>query len=169
MREIRLRAVKATDLDVLAGHETPDPDDWNFFEICASNRLHRRFAADGGIGEDLGMLAVETGEGTLIGSVSWNTVHHGPSPACRALNIGISLFPAHRGQGYGSAAQHELAAYLFSSRLVERVEATTDVDNAAEQRALVSAGFTREGVLRHAQFRAGQWRDVVIYSKLRGE
>jgi aminoglycoside 6'-N-acetyltransferase len=35
--------------------------------------------------------------------------------------------------------------------------------------ALERAGFTREGILRHAQWRAGAWRDVSLYSKLRGE
>jgi RimJ/RimL family protein N-acetyltransferase len=35
--------------------------------------------------------------------------------------------------------------------------------------ALERAGFTREGNLRHAQWRAGAWRDVCLYSKLRGE
>jgi RimJ/RimL family protein N-acetyltransferase len=43
------------------------------------------------------------------------------------------------------------------------------VTNAAEQRALERAGFTREGVLRHAQFREGGFHDLVLYSKLRGE
>jgi RimJ/RimL family protein N-acetyltransferase len=52
---------------------------------------------------------------------------------------------------------------------VERIEAETDVENVAEQRALERAGFTREGVLRHAQFRAGHWRDTVMYSVLRAE
>lgn len=30
-------------------------------------------------------------------------------------------------------------------------------------------GFQREGVARHAQYRAGRWRDLVIYSRLRGD
>jgi RimJ/RimL family protein N-acetyltransferase len=89
--------------------------------------------------------------------------------ACRALNIGISLLPGHRGRGYGSAAQRALAEYLFATTLVERIEAETDVENVAEQRALERAGFTREGVLRHAQFHVGRWRDTVIYSVLRAE
>jgi RimJ/RimL family protein N-acetyltransferase len=169
MSEVRLRAVKESDLDELEAHETPELDEWNAFEIGASNRFHRRFAATGGITEDLGMLAVETGEGVLIGSVSWHTVQHGPTPACRAINIGISLFPQHRGRGYGSVAQRQLADYLFACRVVERIEASTDIDNLAEQRALASAGFSREGVLRHAQFRAGRWRHVMMYSRLRGD
>ena len=169
MDKVRLRAVSEADLDALAANETPESDPWNNFEIAASNRLHRRFASNGGIGGDSGMLAVETNDGTLVGSVSWFTVQHGPSAACRAPNIGISLFAEHRRQGYGSAAQRQLAEYLFSTQLVERIEAGTDVDNLAEQSALEAAGFSREGVLRHAQFRAGEWRDIVLYSRLRDD
>ncbi|MFE9450159.1 GNAT family N-acetyltransferase [Streptomyces sp. NPDC006739] len=41
--------------------------------------------------------------------------------------------------------------------------------NIAEQRALEWAGFTREGILRGACFRAGAWHDMVMYSVLRAE
>jgi RimJ/RimL family protein N-acetyltransferase len=169
MDRVRLRAVRESDLDQLTANQGPDLDPWNYFEIDASNQLHRRFAANGGISEESGMLAVETADGILIGSMSWFTVQHGPSAACRALNVGISLFPEYRGQGYGSAAQRLLADYLFSTRMVERVEASTDVDNIAERRALEKAGFSPEGVMRHAQFRAGEWRDVMLYSRLRSD
>jgi RimJ/RimL family protein N-acetyltransferase len=169
MEKVQLRAVVESDLDQLTANEAPESDPWNYFQIRPSNELNRRFASNGGISEDAGMLAVEIPDGTLIGSMSWSPVVHGPSAACRALNIGISLFPDHRGKGYGSAAQRLLADYLFSTRLVERLEASTDVDNIAEQRALEKAGFSREGVMRHAQFRAGEWRDVVLYSRLRSD
>ena len=53
--------------------------------------------------------------------------------------------------------------------MIERVEAVDRVGNVAEQRALERAGFTREGVLRRACFRGGEWRDMVVFSKLRGE
>ena len=43
------------------------------------------------------------------------------------------------------------------------------MDNLAEQRALERAGFTREGVLRHAQFRDGGFHDMVLYSRLRDD
>jgi RimJ/RimL family protein N-acetyltransferase len=169
MAGIRLRPVREADLDALARNESREADPWNWFGEVGAIRPRRRFAENGMIADDLGTLAVETPEGTLAGSVSWHTVQHGPTPACRALNIGISLFPEHRGHGYGPAAQRALAQYLFATTLVERVEATTDVENVAEQRALERAGFTREGILRHSQFRAGRWRDTVVYSVLRGE
>lgn len=166
---VRLRALRENDLDLLAGNETPELDPWNNFEIGAANRFHRRYGEDGGLSEERGMLAVETVEGTLVGSVSWFTVQHGPTAACRALNIGISLFVAHRGHGYGTQAQRQLCEYIFATKTVERIEAGTDVDNIAEQHALEKAGFSKEGVMRHAQFRGGMWRDVALYSRLRGD
>jgi RimJ/RimL family protein N-acetyltransferase len=167
--QVRLRALRESDLDVISGNQTQDLDPWNVFGFASSNGIHRRFAADGGLSEESGTLAVETTDGELVGSVGWHTVQHGPSPACRALNIGISLFDTARGKGLGSAAQRQLAEHLFATRLVERVEATTDTENVVEQRALRSAGFLLEGTLRHAQFRDGRWRDVVIFSRLRGD
>lgn len=169
MDDVHIRPLRQSDLDVLAAMATPENDPWNSFELSPTNQVHRRFAENGGIGPDSGVLAVETVDGTLVGSLSWHTVTHGPSLACRALNIGISLFPEYRGRGYGSRAQRLLCEYLFSSRLIERVEAGTDIENLAEQRSLEKAGFTREGVLRHAQYRAGSWRDVVLFSRLRSD
>jgi RimJ/RimL family protein N-acetyltransferase len=52
---------------------------------------------------------------------------------------------------------------------VERLEASTDMGNTAEQRALERAGFTREGTLRYAQFRDGEFHDLVLYSRLRDD
>jgi RimJ/RimL family protein N-acetyltransferase len=165
---VRLRPVREADLAALAEVHSREADPWNWFRYTPEGTLHRRFA-EGTISEETGTLAVETPEGALAGGVSWFTVQHGPTAACRALNIGISLLPGQRGRGYGAAAQRALAEYLFATTLVERIEAETDVENVAEQRALERAGFTREGVLRHSQFRAGRWRDNVIYSVLRAE
>ena len=80
---------------------------------------------------------------------------------------GIELIPEARGHGYGSEAQAQLAAYLFATSDVNRVEAATDLENVAEQRSLEKAGFRREGVLRGSQFRAGRYHDLVYYAILR--
>jgi aminoglycoside 6'-N-acetyltransferase len=77
------------------------------------------------------------------------------------------LIDGHRGKGIGSAAQDLLARYLFEHTRAERIQASTDIDNLAERGALARAGFQEEGVLRRAQWRAGRWHDMVIYSRLR--
>ncbi|MFF9506653.1 GNAT family N-acetyltransferase [Streptomyces sp. NPDC014724] len=50
-----------------------------------------------------------------------------------------------------------------------RVEADLESFDLAEQRALEKAGFVREGVLRSAVWRGGQWHDSVLCSMLRAE
>jgi RimJ/RimL family protein N-acetyltransferase len=117
-----------------------------------------------------GALIVElVADGTAIGSVSWRREMYGPNPESAACNFGIELLPAARGKGYGTEAQALLVAYLFTTTGVNRVEASTDVDNVAEQRALEKAGLLREGVARGAQYRAGAWHDLVIYARLRDD
>jgi len=102
----------------------------------------------------------------IIGTLSWHAVHYGPTIGSRAWSMGIALAPASRGQGWGSLAQRLLAEHLLES--AQRVEASTDVDNAAEQRSLEKAGFVREGVLRGAQLRAdGRHHDLVMYARTR--
>lgn len=165
---VRLRAVRAEDLPALSAGDAKD-DPFGFFGFTGVNALERRFTANGLISDDAGVLAVDDEAGVLVGQVSWFAVQHGPSSTARALNIGIILLPEHRRRGLGSSAQAAFAEYLFNTTLVERLEAGTDVGNVAEQRALAKAGFHREGIARHAQFRDGQWRDLVMFSRLRGD
>jgi RimJ/RimL family protein N-acetyltransferase len=168
---LRLRPVRRADLELLE-RWWGDPEaqgHHNWFGFPPSEWLRRRFEQDGLLGEDRGNLLVELADGTLAGDVSYFAVHHGPNPGSRAFNVGIGLLPEHRGQAHGAEAQRQLAAYLFAHTLVERLEASTDVENLPEQRALEKAGFTREGVLRHAQFREGAFHDLGLYSRLRGD
>jgi RimJ/RimL family protein N-acetyltransferase len=115
---------------------------------------------------DLGRMIVEE-DGVPVGSVSWHSVYYGPNLGSRAYNIGIGLAVAAQGRGIGSAAQRLLAEHLFTTTDVLRVEASTDVENFAEQRSLEKAGFAREGVLRMAQCRADGWHDLAAYAVLR--
>ncbi len=120
--------------------------------------------------EHNGVLIVErVDDAAPIGTVGWHLARYGPNPGSDAWNIGIELRPEARGQGFGTQAQRQLADWLFANTTVNRVEAQTDVENVAEQRSLGKAGFTREGIARGAQFRAGGYHDVVTYSRLRGD
>jgi RimJ/RimL family protein N-acetyltransferase len=165
-----LRRVVEADLDVL-DRQRCSPEDAGEFAWYGyrPGSLRARWDAGEMVTADTGILAVVDDDGELVGDVSWIRMHNGPPPHGDCWNVGIWLLPEHRGKGHGSAAQRLAAAYLFDSTYLERVEAGTEADNVAEQRALEKAGFTREGVLRRACFRGGAWRDMVVYSKLRGE
>lgn len=166
--EVRLRPYTAEDAARFDA-EPSVPGAIDFFGWAATNSRARRYAADGLLGADSGNLVVDVAGIGMVGDVGWVPVHHGPPPHGTALNVGIGLFPAHRGHGYGTEAQRLLAEHLFAVTRFERLEASTDVTNVAEQRALTKAGFTREGVVRHAQWRAGAFHDVVLFSRLRGD
>jgi len=122
-------------------------------------------AADVGAGAALAVLD----DGTPVADLSWFGTVYGPNQRSVAWKIGCTVDVPFRRRGYGSLAQRMLADQLFATTAAHRVEADTDVGNVAEQRALERAGFTREGVLRGAQYRAGTWHDLVLYSRLRGD
>ncbi|MGN9908414.1 GNAT family N-acetyltransferase [Phytohabitans sp. LJ34] len=164
---VALRPATADDFWVFE-RQAVDPDaagtfNWSGYRDVRATR--RRFEENGLITPDGGCLVVEH-DGTAAGTVVWRKVDYGP-PAWWCWNIGISLLPDQRGKGVGTIAQKHLVAYLFDTTPVQRVEAYTDVENVAEQRALEKAGLTREGVLRATQFREGRWRDLVMYAIVR--
>ena len=121
-------------------------------------------------GDGRGELFVQrTSDGAIVGTISYHQVSYGPSVESKAWMIGIDLVPEGRGQGLGTEAQRLLADWLFETTSANRVEASTDVDNLPEARSLEKAGFTREGVNRGAQFRAGAFHDLVLYARLRSD
>ncbi len=99
------------------------------------------------------------------GDLSAHAVWYGPTPGSRAINIGISIVNEFRGKGIGAIAQRLLAEELHRQGIV-RVEAQTDVENIAEQKALEKAGFKYEGTLRRAQGRADGLHDIQVWSHI---
>jgi len=168
--DVRLRVVTLADadrFDEIRRHETTGGG-FNDFGL-EPVPVDREALARGPLrDEHNGVLLIERVEdGFLIGTVGWRRVRYGPNPESDAWQIGIDLVLEARGQGHGSTAQRMLADHLFATTALNRVEASTDVDNLAEQRSLEKAGFTREGVNRAAQYRGGTYHDLVLYARLR--
>lgn len=179
---IRLRPIVEADVPVLSMMyaDPVDASEFGFFGFRNPGHLHKAFE-NGFISEHGGKLAVvrdyEPGEApaageaglgdVVVGDVGWHRVVTGPNSA--TWNIGIGLLAKERGKGYGTQAQRLLVDYLFSYTQYHRIEAGTETANLAEQRSLEKVGFTREGVLRGACFRKGKWRDMVLYSIVRGD
>jgi ribosomal-protein-alanine N-acetyltransferase len=166
---VRLRPVEEHDLELLGRIDTDpamsEPFEWKGFRDPRARR--RRWEEDGYLGAEDSLLIVGLPDGTFAGIVVWKWLTMSGPRGC--LQIGILLLPEHRGRGLGAPAQRVLADYLFSTTVANRLEATTEVDNVAEQRALERAGFVREGVLRGRGFVRGQWRDGVMYARLRDD
>jgi RimJ/RimL family protein N-acetyltransferase len=156
---VSLRAIEVGDLELLDGADAP------FLDF--GPRAPRTKVPAAGL-DDSGALAVAEDEGgSLAGFVSWHWKQWGPNAASRCPNIGIWIRPSARGRGIGPQAQRQLAELFFRHAAINRVEAHTDIENVAEQRALEAAGFHREGLTRGAQWRDGAYRDGYLYAVTR--
>jgi ribosomal-protein-alanine N-acetyltransferase len=167
MNDVILRPIEEADLDDLSRYST-DPEAGGEFEWTGfrdPKAMQRRWEEDGWLGAEHARLAVVT-SGSFAGEVSYKDRSPGVFNGA-IYEIGIALFPEHRGLGVGTTAQRLLVQYLFDTTPAHRLEAYTEVENLAEQRALEKVGFAREGILRRIVFRAGKWRDSVVYSLLR--
>jgi [ribosomal protein S5]-alanine N-acetyltransferase len=165
---VTLRAFTEDDLPFLDRLDA-DPAALGPFEwvgVRDPRARRRRWERDRFVSPESTAVAVALPDGTVAGIASWRAQDRGGPPG-GCYEIGLALLPEHRGRGLGTAAQRLLVDHLFGFTTANRLEATTDADNVAEQKALDRIGFTREGVLRAAVFRAGAWRDLVLYALLR--
>lgn len=171
-RLVRLRDCTLADADMLdAWNELVEAGGFNDFG-ARRQPVPRDVLAKGPLrNERNGSLIIERlADDEPVGTIGWRLVSvYGPSPSSDAFQIGIELIAQARGHGLGSEAQRLVADYLFATTPVNRVEASTDIDNLPEQRSLEKAGYVREGALRGAQFRGGAYHDLVYYSRLRSD
>ncbi|GAA1655745.1 GNAT family protein [Nonomuraea maheshkhaliensis] len=163
----KLRPIREADIPhIEAGASTLEGlGHFQWFGFRTFHRMRERVAQDGYLGQEGGAFVVES-TGAVAGYVTWVKHSWGPESSWN-WTIGIILFPEFRGRGIGTAAQKDLVEYLFAHTRAERIQASTDIQNVAEQRALEKAGFQREGILRRAQWRMGEWHDQVLYAVVR--
>jgi len=87
----------------------------------------------------------------------------------KMLELGYGLVPSERGKGYCTEATQLMVDYLFLSKDITRIIATTHTKNVASQKVLEKVGFKREGTLRKTYLLRGEWTDMFIFSILREE
>lgn len=74
-----------------------------------------------------------------------------------------------RGKGIGKEAVGLLLEYAFRTLGLERVELEVATENKRAMRCYEKAGFTLEGVKRHAFMIDGEYADLAVMSVLAGE
>jgi len=164
---LRLRPVEEKDLGYFATFAVERDEvgnNWQGFRDAQAPA--KRFAEDGYLGEKTSRLIVEL-DGETAGFVSWFVGAF--DVKAKYWEIGIALRPQYRGRGIGWRAQAMLTDYLFEHTPVQRIQAATQPENIAEQKSLLKAGFQFEGVIRACEFRAGEFRDGYLYSRLRSD
>jgi RimJ/RimL family protein N-acetyltransferase len=131
-----------------------------------AGRLRARLERSGSLSDGEILFAIESG-GRLVGDAQGRSLEMAMPPG--VWEIGLELWDeGDRGRGLGREAVDLLASHLFAGEEAIRVQATTDLDNAAMRRVLDALGFGFEGVLHGFMPRAdGPPCDYAIYGLTR--
>ncbi|WP_456599933.1 GNAT family N-acetyltransferase [Blastococcus sp. SYSU DS0616] len=127
----------------------------------------RRFVEDVAIrerSEGTGLSVVIEADGRLAGT---GGLHFRPGRL--GPEIGYTVAPWARGNGYAAEAAHALADWALGLG-APRAHLFVDVANAASQVVARRAGFRQEGVVRAClDQRDGTWADAVLFGRLAGD
>lgn len=108
------------------------------------------------------LFAIEQG-GRIVGEIQARYSDEVLPPG--VYEIGIEIFePGDRGKGYGREAVGLLVDHLFEQEGALRVQASTEIDNAAMRSVLERTGFAREGILRGFMPSPDGARDYALYA-----
>lgn len=174
---IRFRGIERDDLlsfvrwindpEVLRGigvylpFSTADEEDW-FTE------MRKRPADEHNLAIEARSSATEGGEESwkLIGSCGFFGLDH----RNRSSEFGIMIGEkSYWNQGYGTEAVRLLCQHGFQTLNLNRIYLRVLENNPRAIRAYEKAGFTHEGRQRQAEFRDGQYIDMLVMSMLRSE
>lgn len=103
--------------------------------------------------------------GTICGDVALHFLDTQPD----TVEVGITLDPAHQGQGLATEALRAMITWLFEAHAAHRVLANADARNAPVRRLLERLGLRQEAELREADWFKGEWTTLCIYAVLNRE
>lgn len=111
------------------------------------------------------MLAIETLDGVLVGSIN----AHSCDSRNGTFKYGLAIFRAHWRKGYASDAVKILLRYFFHELRYEKATAHIYGFNEGSVGLHERLGFKREGQLRNMIFTNGRYHDEYVYGLLKSE
>lgn len=111
-------------------------------------------------------FAIETKDGTQIGSVNFHEVY----PENRKGHLGIMIGDkAYWSRGYGADALVTFLRFAFDEMDLRRIDLTVDADNERAIACYRKVGFAEEGRMRQARYARGRYVDQLWMGILRPE
>jgi ribosomal-protein-alanine N-acetyltransferase len=168
-KSVNLRVMERDDIDFMTDCFN-NIDFWGEYDPIAEQRSKterlRQFdnPSNWAIVTERRRFVVQKKDGTRIGFIS-----HWVAQPSSIMEIGYHIVTSERGRGHGTEAVQLMVDYLFLSKNIVRIEATTDVRNKPSQRVLEKAGFKIEGTIRKSALVRGEWTNAYLYSILREE
>lgn len=118
-------------------------------------------------GKDVyGFVMCRLDDGTPFGTITLMHIDRDNGSAGVGIAIGDKSM---WGKGYGTDAMRALLDFGFGELRLERIWLDVYDFNKRARRSYEKAGFSAEGVQRHAHYSEGKYQDVVLMSILRHE
>jgi RimJ/RimL family protein N-acetyltransferase len=143
--------------DVRWAHDTPAE---------LTDRIERVWPEAASEGRLINYAITDARSGELLG----HFVVFGVDQRTGMCEVGFWLRGEARGHGAAGRAVDLTCRWAFDKLGIERVQASTDVENVATQRTLEKAGFQREGIMRSRRPTSdGKRADYLLYSRLKSD
>jgi len=165
-KRVVLRTLRQADLDRLydLAADVRQMGDYWPLGVPSEIRWKSRFAETGWWEEDHGGLLITDHEDNVLGHV----VFFKPMSYGNTYELGYRIYRSENwGKGYMSEAVSLITAFLFETKPVDRIQATTIVGGKGSEAVLKKCGFQFEGVMRKAIFHHGVSQDLHLYSLIR--
>jgi len=163
---VGLRPVADSDVDFLWKNDC-EPVAYNRTNLCPRSFIAKQMEKGGFWDDKTKLFIVEIerdGAAVPIGDIG---VHF--RDVTGECEVGTKISAAYRGTGAGTRAKMLLVDYLFRAFRIERVSASTHVENAPAIRSLEKCGFKREGIARNIRFIHGKYCDFYNYGMTRSD
>ncbi|NUU63640.1 GNAT family N-acetyltransferase [Paenibacillus agri] len=168
--KVRLRAIVPTDWEKFHNNDL-DSDSARLCDVIYFPRSEEgtknwaeHQASKGPEGDSI-MLAIETLDGNLVGSI--NT--HGCDTRHGTFKYGVAVFREHWRKGYASEAVTILLRYYFEELRYQKVTAHVYAFNEGSIALQERLGFVQEGRLRNMIYSKGQHFDEYVFGLTKSE
>ena len=168
-KNVSLRPVLERDIDRMYEIHIDISNRGDFWPLDVDSEVEfkKEFRESGFWKADNGLLVMVDENDKLIGDIGF---FRPADYMTTTFEIFYRVYEASNwGKGVTSEALGLLVRWLFDSKQCERLQLAIDVENKRSRRVAEKAGFTNEGTLRSIMFHRGGYRDMVMYSLLRGE
>jgi ribosomal-protein-alanine N-acetyltransferase len=147
-----------------------DPEVMRFYDVAPLTRFEQaehvvaRLMQDTAEQTGIRWAIVSTNDGCVIGTCGFRL-----NFAFRSASLGFELERRYWRQGLMREALDAAITYAYDQLAMNRIQATTDLDNHASAGLLASLGFVEEGVMRQWGYWKDAFHDVRLLSLIKSD